>query len=115
MTTQIVYSNEFHKHDNKGHPENAERLKVMMDEIQKSSIFKELDFIEPKILPEKILFDVHSEEMIEQIKEISLHGDYWIDPDTYVSKFDFGTARLAAGGLVQLCENVVQGLSLIHI
>jgi len=109
MTTQIVYSNEFHKHDNKGHPENAERLKVMMDEIQKSSIFKELDFIEPKILPEKILFDVHSEEMIEQIKEISLHGDYWIDPDTYVSKFDFGTARLAAGGLVQLCENVVQG------
>ena len=108
MTTQIVYSDEFHKHDSRGHPENAERLKVMMDVIQKSPIFKELEFIEPKILPEEILYDVHSEEMIEQIKEISSHGDYWIDPDTYVCKFDFATARLAAGGLVQLCENVIQ-------
>jgi len=109
MTTQIVYSDEFHKHDNRGHPENAERLKVMIDAVKKSQIFKELDFIEPEILPEKILYDVHSEEMIEQIREISSHGDYWIDLDTYVCKFDFGTARLAAGGMLQLCENVMKG------
>ena len=109
MTTQIVYSDEFHKHDNQGHPENSERLKVMIDSVKKSQIFQELDFIEPEILPEKTLYDVHSSEMIEQIKEISTHGDYWIDLDTYVSKFDFGTARLAAGGLVKLCENVIQG------
>jgi acetoin utilization deacetylase AcuC-like enzyme len=109
MTTQIVYSDEFHKHDNKGHPENAQRLKVMFDAVKKSQIYKELDFVEPKILPEKKLYDVHSKEMIEQIKEISSHGDYWIDLDTYVCKFDFETARLAAGGMLQLCENVMKG------
>jgi len=109
MTTQIMYSDEFHKHNNMEHPENAERLKVMMSELKKSQILKEVEIIEPKILSEKILYDVHSEEMIGQIKEISTHGNMWIDLDTYVCKFDYGTARLAAGGVVQLCENVIQG------
>lgn len=109
MTTQIVYSDEFHKHDNKNHPENAERLNVMMAELKKSHLFNKVEIIAPKILPEEILYDVHSEEMIEQIKEISNHGDFWIDPDTYICKFDYGTARLAAGGIVQLCRNVLNG------
>lgn len=109
MTTQIVYSDEFHKHNNTGHPENAERLKVMMNELRESQIFKEVDIIEPQILPEEVLYEVHSKEMIEEIKEISSYEDSWIDLDTYVCKFDYGTARLAAGGVVQLCENVIEG------
>lgn len=109
MTTQIVYSDEFYKHNNTGHPENAERLKVMMNELRESQIFKEVDIIEPQILPEEVLYEVHSKEMIEEIKEISSYEDSWIDLDTYVCKFDYGTARLAAGGVVQLCENVIKG------
>ena len=107
MTTQIVYSKQFSKHDNPGHPENAQRLSVMINEIENFSFYDELDFIEPELLKEECLYDVHSEEMIQQVKEMSSLGDSWIDLDTYVCKSDYETARLAAGGLLKICENVL--------
>ena len=108
MTTQIVYSEEFLKHNEPRHPENAQRLIVMLDEIQKTPFYKKLKFIEPEILKEEILFDVHSEWMINLIKKASLKDMSWIDLDTYVCKSDFEIARLAAGGLVQACNNVIK-------
>jgi acetoin utilization deacetylase AcuC-like enzyme len=109
MSTQIIYSDEFSKHDNRSHPENAERLKVMLDEIKKSQLYEDLIFIEPEILPEKILYDIHSKRMIEQIKEISNENNSWLDFDTYVCKSDYETARLAAGGLLSASNNVIKG------
>jgi acetoin utilization deacetylase AcuC-like enzyme len=109
MSTQIVFSEEFNKHNNFGHPENAERLKVILEEIKKTSFFKELKFVKPEILPENLLYDIHSEKMIEQIKEMSSEYETWVDLDTYVCKSDFETARLAAGGLLTACNNVMDG------
>lgn len=109
MTTQIVYSEEFSKHNNVSHPENAERLRVMMDEIEKSPVNKKLDFIKPEILPEEILPEIHSQRMIEEVKDLSNQGGSWIDMDTYVCPSDYEIARLAAGGLVQACNNVLKG------
>ena len=108
MTTQVFYSEEFSKHDNASHPENAKRLKVMLDEIKKTIFYKELDFIEPNILPEEKLYDVHSNDMIDLIKAMSNEGQSWVDSDTYVCKNDYTTARLAAGALLQACENVLK-------
>jgi acetoin utilization deacetylase AcuC-like enzyme len=109
MVTQIVFSKEFSKHDNRGHPENAERLSAMMKEIKKSHFYNELQFIEPEMLPEKLLYNIHSESMIEQIKDISDEGESWIDMDTYVCRSDYKIARLAAGGLVKACINIING------
>ncbi|UCD14742.1 MAG: histone deacetylase [Thermoplasmatales archaeon] len=109
MTTQIGYSEEFGKHNNVGHPENAERLTVMMNEIRQSSFYNEIEFAEPELLPEEMLFSVHSDELIQQIKEISSQGGSWIDMDTYVCESDYETARLAAGSVVQLGKNVLEG------
>jgi len=109
MTTQIVYSDEFSKHNNTGHPENAERLHVMMKEIKKAPFYKDLEFIKPEILPENSLYDVHSKRMIEQIKAMSSEYNSWIDLDTYVSYSDYETARLAAGAVVKACKDVLKG------
>jgi acetoin utilization deacetylase AcuC-like enzyme len=109
MTTQIVFSEEFSKHNNRGHPENAERLNVMIEEIKKSPFYDDLEFIKPEILPENILYDIHSEKMIEQIREMSTDYETWVDMDTYVCKSDFDTARLAAGGLLNVSKNVING------
>lgn len=109
MTTQIIYSDEFNKHNNLGHPENAERLSVMMNEIKESPMYHKLEFIEPEILPENLLLSVHSKDMVQQIKDMSSQGDTWIDMDTYVCESDYETARLAAGGLLKLCKNVIDG------
>ena len=109
MTTQIVFSDEFNKHDTADHPENADRLYVMLDALEQAPFYKELQFIKPKMVSEELLHEVHSGEMIERIKEISEHGDSWIDLDTYVCKSDYETARLAAGGVLQVSRNVVKG------
>ena len=108
MKTQIVYSHEFSKHNNISHPENAQRLNVMMDELKDAPFYNELEFIKPDILPEKSLYEVHSSEMIEQIKEMSKKYESWIDLDTYVCESDYETARLAAGGLVKACNNIIK-------
>lgn len=109
MTTQIVFSDEFNKHDTPDHPENADRLYVMLDALEQAPFYKQIQFVEPEMIPEKLLYEVHSKEMIERIKEISQHGDSWIDLDTYVSKDDYETARLAAGGVFLVCNNVMSG------
>jgi acetoin utilization deacetylase AcuC-like enzyme len=109
MTTQIVYSEKFDKHNDQNHPENAERLHVMMNEIKNTSLSKDLQFIQPEILPEEILYDIHSDRMIEQVKDLSIESKSWIDMDTYVCRSDYETARLAAGGMLQICKNVIDG------
>jgi len=109
MTTNIVYSKEFDKHDNIGHPENARRLQIMISELRKTSFYNELNVIEPEILPEEMLRSVHSDEMIKEIKDISSGGGSWIDLDTYVCSSDYDVARLAAGGVFQVCKQVLAG------
>ena len=109
MSTQIIYSEEFKKHDNPGHPENANRLDYMLDELRKTDFYKDLDFVLPEKLPVDILSSVHSEEMIDRIIESSKEEDSWIDLDTYVSKNDFETSLLAAGGVYNACLDVLKG------
>ncbi len=109
MTTGLVYSQEFHKHNNVGHPENAQRLTVMMDAVNQSPLAGKITVVEPELLSEDLLYAVHSDEMIQQVKEISSQGGAWIDLDTYVCPSDYETARLAAGGLLRLCRQVMNG------
>ena len=100
MKTIVVYSKEFSLHNHVGHPENSERLKVMIKAIQKAPFFNNLKIIEPSILDETILYRVHSPEMIQRVKDTSNKDKDWLDPDTYVCKSSFYVAGLAAGGLI---------------
>jgi acetoin utilization deacetylase AcuC-like enzyme len=107
MKTQLLYSEEFQKHDNIAHPENAKRLIVMMQEIKKTSFLEKLEIIKPTILDEESLYNVHSKYMIKLVKEASFKDISWLDPDTYICRGDYEIARLAAGGLVNITLNVI--------
>jgi acetoin utilization deacetylase AcuC-like enzyme len=89
------------------HPENAKRLISMMEEVKKSIIFEKLEMIQPSILDEKSLYGVHTKEMIDVVRDASLKEGSWLDPDTYVCNGDYEIARLAAGGLLEITENVI--------
>jgi len=108
MTTQVVFSDEFNKHDTADHPENADRLYVILDAVEQSPLYKKLTFVTPVMLPETLLYEVHSAEMIQRVKDASESGDAWIDLDTYVCKGDYETARLAAGGVLQASTDVIE-------
>jgi len=108
MATQLAFSTAFDAHDTADHPENADRTAVMMDELLLSPLSSRVAMVSPEVLPERLLYEVHSAEMIERVKDASVEGS-WIDLDTYVSKGDYATARLAAGAVLQLCESVIGG------
>ena len=107
MKTEIMYSNVFRKHDTISHPENAERTLVMMDALKQASFHDDLTFIEPPLLPEEMLYHIHNQRMIFDIKQISETKTTWLDLDTYVCKDDFDTARRAAGGTLALAKRVL--------
>ncbi len=109
MKTQLLYSDEFLKHDNNTHPENAKRLTAMIKEIKEKHIFEKLEVIKPRILDEKSLYEIHSGKMIELVKRASSKDSVWLDPDTYVCRGDYNIARLAAGGLMDITLNVING------
>ena len=109
MATQIIFTRDFNKHNNPGHPENAGRLNVMIDELKKTSFYKQLEILKPTMISERTLEEIHSKKMIQQIKDISQTEDSWIDLDTYVCRGDYEIARLAAGATLQACENVISG------
>ena len=108
MRTEIVYSEVFRRHDNLSHPENAERTMVMMNALKQASFYDDLIMVEPPLLPEEMLYDVHDQRMIHEIKRISETKNAWIDLDTYVCEDDFDTARRAAGGTLLLAKRVLE-------
>ena len=109
MSTQIIYTPDFNKHNNPGHPENARRLNIMLDDLKKTPFYDEIELIKPEMISEKTLIEIHSERMVEQVKDISRNSNSWIDLDTYVCKGDFEIASLSAGATLQACKNVISG------
>ena len=111
MKTEIVYSDVFRKHDTISHPENAERTLVMMNALKEATFYDDLSFIDPPLLPEEMLYHIHNQRMIYDIKRISETNTAWLDLDTYVCKDDFDTARRAVGGTLALAKRVLDGKS----
>lgn len=109
MRTEIVYSDVFRKHDTISHPENAERTLVMMNALKQATFYEDLIMVDPPILPEEMLYHIHNQRMIFDIKQISETKTSWVDLDTYVCKDDFDTARRAAGGTLVLAKHVLDG------
>lgn len=110
MATQIIYSKKFDRHNNLRHPENNSRTSIMMEELKKTPFYEKLEVVEPEeLLPEKKLYEIHSERMIEEVRERSRKEESWIDLDTYVSKNDFETARLAAFSVLKASSDVLKG------
>ncbi len=103
--TVVVYSDEFALHDSPGHPERAERAVAAMKFLKSMSFFDDLHIVEPVPVDEGEILKVHSGEMVERVKNTV----GWLDPDTYVTKDSYRIAKLAAGGLVKACDEVLNG------
>ncbi len=103
--TSVVYSDEFMLHNSPGHPERAERAVAAMEFLKDMPFFSGLHIVEPVMIGEDELMNVHSRDMVERIKRTV----GWLDPDTYITGDSYRIARLAAGGLVNACNEVLNG------
>lgn len=105
----LTYSEEYEKHDTGDHPENKERLRVIINSLKKESILDEIDVISPKIASKEDLLRVHTKSHVEYIESLCRTGGGYIDFDTLASPDTYKIARLSAGGAITASKLVLNG------
>ncbi len=102
--TLIIYSDDYLLHNNPNHPENANRLKAIIEFLKRESFYDKLKFVKPRKAGEEEIEKVHNKEMIERAKHVG-----WLDMDTYTNEHSYEIAKLAAGGVIKACEEILNG------
>lgn len=101
--TAILYHNDFLLHDTGNHPENATRLIVIRDALERENFGDAVAWIEPDLCSEDDILRCHTRVQVERIKlanrkSIENNGRLvHLDSDTPVSSGTFQAAKRAVG------------------
>jgi acetoin utilization deacetylase AcuC-like enzyme len=109
MATGYVYDPIYLKHDLRGHPENQQRLKTILQVLQEYQMTGRLAHIPAVPLTLERLERVHSPSYVDQVQRVARQGGGHLDMDTYVRPDSYDAALMAAGGLVEATEAVLSG------
>jgi acetoin utilization deacetylase AcuC-like enzyme len=107
--TAIVYDPFNLRHTLEGHPENFRRLEGTWQLLQEDGILQQLIRVPSSPAPVDALLRVHTAQYVERLQALSERGGGRIDSDTYVNADSYQAALLAAGGLLNLTDMVLQG------
>ena len=121
----LVTSKDYEKHETGIHPENNERIRVIMNSFEKEGIlnqkvFKDcyendhkfmgkIDVFKPKMASCEDILRVHSKSYLEYLKSFCNSGGGYLDFDTVVSKESYNIAKLAVGGAITASKLVLNG------
>lgn len=95
----------FLKHDLKGHPENADRLRAIDKELTNRDYWKYFTAVKARKVTQEELDWVHQSGYLFELQTLSESGGGYYDPnsqDTYLNEHSFEAARMAAGGNIEL-------------
>jgi acetoin utilization deacetylase AcuC-like enzyme len=110
MKTGIVKDWRYVEHNmGAGHPESPERIRAVYERLEKEKELSSLSVIAPRPATEKEVALIHTQEYIEQIKETAGRERTFLDPDTSTSPRSYEVALLAAGGLIEAADRVMDG------
>ena len=105
--TGIVLDERMLAHDpGRGHPERPDRLRVLRDRLR---TVPGLVHVGARPASEDELALVHDPALIEQVAATAGRACTILDPDTRTSPGSWEAARVAAGGLIDLCDAVRAG------
>ena len=100
----------FQKHDTgKRHPETAERLRVVVEHLDKAALAKKCIAGTYKPLAEEQVAKIHSAKQIQTVKQLAEHGGGNVDGDTPVCSESFQVALAAAGACAAAVDAVMKG------
>ncbi|MPZ22555.1 MAG: histone deacetylase [Dehalococcoidia bacterium] len=109
MTVAVAYDDRFLEHDIPTHPENAGRLRAIIERLTATGQLDSLPRLaERRVTSEEILL-VHEAALPAEIERIASGGGGWADSDTYVVPRSWDVALLAAGASVEAAERVHDG------
>lgn len=103
--TGVVLDPLFYEHTMDDHPENAERLIAIDQELERRGLWQRLVPVQSRKATEEELLWVHSKGYIDEVDGMSEYGGGYINPyagDTYLTRASFEAAKMAAGSAIQL-------------
>lgn len=112
MTTALVYDPAYLKHETGHHPENPERLRVIISALQQDeALWTKLGHLAPRQVSDDDIMRCHSYRLIEQIRSLCERGVPFVDLDTAICAQSFEVAKLAAGAATIAVDEVFNGAS----
>jgi acetoin utilization deacetylase AcuC-like enzyme len=92
-----------------GHPESPERLRVIYKMLEEPEMKGFLEEIKPRPATREEIELVHAPSYIDQVAKTAGKPYYRLDMDTSTCAKTYETALLAAGGLLELIQAVMEG------
>lgn len=112
--TGIVYDSRYELHIGLvGHPERPARTRSIISKLRSEGILDRCIRIPAREATNEEILSTHSENLVKKINATKnrnySESPFFIDSDTFCSEHSSETARLAAGGLIDLCDKVLSG------
>ena len=80
-----------------------------MQVLRETGLPDRLVKVEATPVPMEHLLEVHLQQYIDQVRKVADEGGGNLDPDTYLNSHSYEVALLAAGGMLNLVQAVLQG------
>jgi len=107
MTTALVYDPAFLKHETGHHPENPDRLRVILSALQgDGELWTRLQHLSPRPVSDEDIMRCHSHRLIEHIRSLCERSERFVDLDTTICPESFEVARIAAGAATVAVDQV---------
>src|ERR1700733_2595403 len=98
--TAIVTDRRYEKHfAGRSHPERPQRIEVMI-EMAEGLKRDQLQILAPRAATRDEIALCHTPDYIDVVERTSQLDRFDFDPDTHTSRDSYGTALLAAGGVL---------------
>jgi acetoin utilization deacetylase AcuC-like enzyme len=109
MAVSLIYDPAYLRH-NTGphHPENAHRLEVILDTLERSGVISRLREVAPAAASIEDLVRCHRPEMVDHIRRLCESSEHYLDADTRISHESYAVALLAAGAAITAVDSVMQ-------
>jgi acetoin utilization deacetylase AcuC-like enzyme len=106
----LLYSDPcFLNHDTGHHPECADRLRAITDQLQATGLASRFDVGPIRTASLAEISRIHDADYIRRVEEWSIAGGGQVEPDTIMSAESYEVARKAAGSAIDAVEQVVAG------
>lgn len=107
--TGLVYHPAYLEHDmGAGHPESPNRLRAIMQQLERSGTAARLTRIDPRKAEDEWITQIHTPGYVASInKHAPTSGRVSLDPDTSMSPGSLTAAYLAAGGALAAVDAIM--------
>jgi acetoin utilization deacetylase AcuC-like enzyme len=102
-----MYTDQYKNHDTGPHPEQPKRMDAISGAL-KERFGNGIYWMEPRSATEEELRLVHTQEHINNIKQLAANGGGYADRDTVVSTASFDIAKLSVGAVLDAVDLIVE-------